>query len=82
MQEGESGFRIYPNPVYDRLTISGENIDGIIVTDITGKVLYHVIPAQPATQHTIPAATWHEGIYIIRITTGATHQVYKIRKAN
>ncbi len=80
--EGESGFRMYPNPVYDRLTISGENIDGIIVADITGKVLYHVIPAQPATQHTIPAATWHEGIYIIRITTGATHQVYKIRKAN
>ncbi len=81
MDEAGSAFVLYPNPVRDLLTIKGDNITGISASDITGKVLYSVTTT-PATVHTIPTGAWHEGIYIIRITTGEMHQVYKIRKIN
>ncbi len=81
-QEGGSAVILYPNPVRDLLTIKGSNITSINASDITGKILYSMTTERSTAIHTIPTETWNEGIYIIRVTTGTTHQIYKVQKTN
>ncbi|MDD4847355.1 MAG: agmatine deiminase family protein [Bacteroidales bacterium] len=66
IDEWDNDFKIYPNPVCDQLTIeSQENIDRLIISNMTGQIVYSAIDL-PKTA-TISIAHLPKGIYLIRI---------------
>lgn len=60
-------FDLFPNPVTDRLFISG--VDGVIdILDVTGKVVY---TSSIQSQSEISVANWEQGVYHVRIRNSA-----------
>jgi len=83
---------VYPNPVFDRLTIrlstqKPEEVN-IHVLDITGRILYQFKPTERVhgTQNfnwdgiTSSGQKLKAGIYFIKVISGKEHQVVKIIK--
>ncbi len=66
-------LKLFPNPAQSTVTISsGETINKIEITDITGKLVYHSIPKD--TKILVSLAGWENGIYIVRTFT--SNQVF------
>lgn len=60
-------FELYPNPANDKVHIRAGFIpEKIIITDITGKVLYQV-KGMPNTDYPINISSLQPGIYLVRI---------------
>jgi len=80
---GGKELTLYPNPVHDKLVIlNGSNTNEkatIVITDAAGKVVYN--ETQTLTNKVeIPSAMWSNGIYLVKITTTAGTDTYKIMK--
>lgn len=67
-----TNWTIYPNPVKDRLKISGEPITSFIVSDMTGKEI-----ASGNEVSEIDFSPFDKGIYIIRLKSQAGHIVVR-----
>jgi hypothetical protein len=67
--------QIYPNPVADRLTVTGSAIRQVAVVDISGRLVYQ-FQANGQPQLTIPVSQWGKGAYIVRVTD-ATGTVFR-----
>lgn len=60
-------IKVYPNPVQDVLTIENqEAINTIIITDITGKIVYK---SENRNDKTLNVSFLNEGVYIITVET-------------
>lgn len=76
-------FNIYPNPTTDVLNItstSTDNITGIIIYDITGKMLHEQAFETSNNQQQIDVSQLAKGIYMIEISTSKNTQAVKFLK--
>ena len=65
----ELSFAIYPNPVSEKLYVTGKNLSKVSkveVYDISGKLL-QIIPKAFATENFIDVSSYKAGVYIIAI---------------
>jgi hypothetical protein len=70
----------YPNPVQDRLNISGlSGKEDIIINDISGRTLY-MYKSDGATEMQIPISGLASGMYFVRISTSTKTKTMKIIK--
>jgi aminopeptidase N len=69
---------VYPNPVFDflRISLSESKLNGLIITDISGREVNAVFAVQGAGI-SIDARNLPSGIYIARITTNSGTRVVK-----
>ncbi|PLW99290.1 MAG: hypothetical protein C0593_03575 [Marinilabiliales bacterium] len=56
-----SDIEIFPNPFTESIKISGEGVEEIVITDVTGKVVFSPV----ATRQNINASEWTPGIYFV-----------------
>lgn len=76
-KEGYANIEIYPNPAKSFVTFeSNQQIEEIIIYDITGKTIYTEKPN--SIQFNINVENWAEAVYYIQLTT-ITGEVIKIR---
>lgn len=79
-----SGIVIFPNPTSDQVTIefsSLVDINTIIeLMDISGKVVYTTTLENNTTTHSINLQSYHEGIYLIRISNDGYTVTEKVIK--
>jgi Fungalysin metallopeptidase (M36)/Secretion system C-terminal sorting domain/Fungalysin/Thermolysin Propeptide Motif len=71
-------FTISPNPVKDRLYISGFRGNGAyeaVVTDMTGKTVLQTMVS--AGNHTINTTTLAKGMYLLELKTASSREVYR-----
>lgn len=69
--------KAYPNPVQDRLYFeTGDKILSIEVFDMQGRSL----PLDFQGNHFIDCASWHAGIYLLKMTTDKGIETFKITK--
>jgi len=66
---------IFPNPTYDNINISGENISNIEIFDFSGRKLISC-----SSTNMINIACFQKGIYVIRITSTEGVFLQKITK--
>jgi hypothetical protein len=59
-------FRIYPNPAYNYITVTGAAMQQILIYDITGRMVGELNP-NGATQSTISVSGLENGLYLLRI---------------
>lgn len=73
-------FKVYPNPTQDNwiFNSSTENIESIVIVDITGKTVKTAAPK--SNQATIDASGLTAGLYIAKITTATAAQTLKLIK--
>jgi hypothetical protein len=78
----EGNITVYPNPTSGKLKIKNEElkIENIVVTDITGKIIYRKDVACNVSIETIDLTTQPSGIYILKIETETGFFVEKIIK--
>ena len=79
----ETAFSIYPNPTTDVLNItstSTDNITGIIIYDITGKMLHEQVFETSNNQQQIDVSTLAKGMYIIELSSEKHTQKTKFIK--
>nr|WP_294934188.1 T9SS type A sorting domain-containing protein [uncultured Flavobacterium sp.] len=74
-----NGLKAYPNPVCDKLHISGmEKIISIVVYTNLGKEIKHI--DIESTNPSIDFSTFPSGIYLLKITTGSGMQELSVIK--
>jgi len=58
--------QLYPNPVQNRLHLKGnwQSLEGIIIRDVKGKVLYQEVP-----QASLDLTKLSSGIYFLQLTS-------------
>ena len=70
------GFRIFPNPVKDNLTVlltqSGKHIEYISVYDIAGKPMVRKIPLKGVHEVSLDISALREGLYILIIESSGS----------
>lgn len=74
-------FTLSPNPVRSVLNIqnpNGLNIDNFTIFDVLGKVVY----SANNTQDQVNLESLKEGVYFVKIKSGAINESYKIIKCN
>ncbi|MEO5571509.1 MAG: T9SS type A sorting domain-containing protein [Bacteroidia bacterium] len=72
---------IYPNPVIESLTVSSIFIfSEILITDISGKVIYSNNKKAVSKNLKIDSSNWKQGIYFISIVTEKGRTIKKIAK--
>ena len=59
-------FRIYPNPAYDYITVTGTAMQHVAIYDITGRVVRE-INLNDASQSKISVSGLENGMYLLRI---------------
>ena len=65
-----TSFRIYPNPVNDRLYIKAEvEIEEVVVYDIYGRQQVNKTTRQQDNEMTVDVSELNSGIYFVRIKT-------------
>ena len=57
---------VYPNPAVDEITISGVEVQQVVIADMTGKVVLRV-----ATENVVNVSSLEAGIYIIEVVDNA-----------
>jgi uncharacterized protein YjdB len=77
-----ASFSVYPNPSSDYVTIDLMNVadvdkTNIILTDLTGKVMYTKEVSQ-RSRLIIPTNSFSKGIYILSVKTGSENFVQKL----
>lgn len=69
-------FEVYPNPVFDYLTVSSkEEIGAIEVSDIVGRKIWSA--AFSDKKVIVPTNEWKAGIYFIRFKNGEVKKIQK-----
>jgi len=56
-----SDIEIFPNPFTESIKISGEGVEEIVISDVTGKVVF----SSDATHQNINASEWAPGMYFV-----------------
>jgi len=64
----ENKFRIYPNPVVDKLTIEGENIATIKVYNLIGTIIDATYVGEGTSKITLDFSNKKSSIYFLKIT--------------
>jgi hypothetical protein len=74
-QAGTNFVKLYPNPTNQTLNIESElNIDGLVIVDMTGKIVYtEVLPGS-----SIDLANLTAGIYTLILSTAESKQTYRV----
>ncbi len=72
-----SGFKLYPNPVSDRLTIVSETEAKITVIDLNGRV---VLDMENVLKKTIDTGNLPKGLYAMKVITNAGVSIHKFVK--
>jgi hypothetical protein len=67
-------YKIYPNPTTGVFTISGENITGVQIRNVSGGLIYN------SSSPDINICSQPDGIYLVKITTGTGIVTKKIMK--
>jgi len=72
LTSGESGIKLYPNPVSDELMISLTSRDKCeaVITDMLGHELFKEIIYKSNDAHAISVNELSDGIYLLQLTTG------------
>lgn len=73
----------YPNPITENnlnLRVGSQTVKSILITNISGKVVYKENKEHTMETLTIPVAGWASGIYFIRLKTGQGYQTIKVIK--
>lgn len=74
-------FSIHPNPVRDRLHVSGTDpIKTITIYDIIGRPIQHISYTSHSTEASIPVETLATGTYFVEMTTSTGRGVKKLLK--
>jgi len=76
----KSNVKVFPNPSSDFWVIQSENetIESIVLTDLTGKIIYNWNGMQNSIQ--IPSNQLNAGMYIARISVNQTEEIVKLIK--
>ena len=69
---------LYPNPTYDMVTISGQNIATVRVIDTQGRLQYMGDGGGQNT-HRIDMGTWRAGVYFVQVVLGEDAQVQTLK---
>jgi hypothetical protein len=79
-----TGFKIYPNPVRNEITISSSSASAdplqISLFDLQGRLIKKVSISVSGTNHTIDVSAIPSGFYLIKITQGLLVNTTKIIK--
>jgi len=67
---------VFPNPFTESIKISGEGVEEIVITDVTGKVVY----SSDATQQDINTSEWAPGMYLVTTLNKNLRSTLKIVK--
>jgi photosystem II stability/assembly factor-like uncharacterized protein len=80
MFETTDGFKVYPNPAHQFVTISSKEVDSfqLTVTDITGKVLLN--NSFTGVENSIDTSNFMDGIYFFTMRSDSKTQTIKIVK--
>jgi len=72
-------FNIFPNPFDDILTITGEKIEAVTVTNLMGQVVYNMRPSANAglQQVSINTAGFAKGMYFVRVNDKMVQKIVK-----
>ncbi len=73
----DSDFKLYPNPVSDRLTIVSETEAKIMVIDLNGRI---VLNMENILEKTVDTGNLPEGIYTMKVITNEGVSVHKFVK--
>jgi hypothetical protein len=77
---GKIAFKAYPNPTQSNWTFnsSQENIESIVIVNISGQTLKTVAPK--SNQANIDASDLTAGVYFAKVSTAAATQTLKLIK--
>lgn len=70
-------FSLYPNPAHNSITLSGDDIHSLVITDITGRT---VMTMNDVTVNTIDISSLHAGSYIVQMATDKGRQSLRMVK--
>lgn len=74
-----SEIKMSPNPVIDRLRISGlKASEDISATNLLGQSIYSSTTSRDALE--IDTQNWRAGIYLIKISSGSANKTFKVAK--
>ncbi|MDR3269366.1 MAG: DUF4465 domain-containing protein [Tannerella sp.] len=71
--------QLYPNPVVDRLIVSGSAIRQVTITDLSGRTVYQY-QASDQARLTIPVSAWAKGVYVVSVWDNSGRSTHKIIK--
>ncbi len=76
----KKSFKVSPNPTKDQWTFSSENedIESVVIMDISGKVLVSLVPKNTVCQ--ADGSSFKSGVYLARVTTLHSSSTIKILK--
>lgn len=69
-ENGTDGFKLYPNPVKDVLTIRGDNIETIAVYNALGQKVDEIKTLENTI--TVSTAGYNDGVYFVKINDNQT----------
>jgi hypothetical protein len=72
-----TAVRVYPNPVVDRLLVSGAALEHVTVTDMGGRTVFR-LRAGGESQLSIPAGSWAKGVYVVRVVDRSGTSSHKV----
>lgn len=70
-------YSIYPNPSSGNFTIEGEEITGVMIRDIFGKIIYTLADLQ-SSEIAIDLSAFAKGVYLVTISNTEKTQTQKI----
>ncbi len=73
--QNNSDISIYPNPAIDQVTIKGDIITQISISDISGSIIYKQETSSAYT--TINTSSWPNGLYMVTIHLSDSSTVYR-----
>lgn len=76
----KNSIKVYPNPVYDQIYISGESIVGVDLLDLNGKIILSKKNHANETLFNFNLTSISTGLYFLRITYDQSTSVTKFIK--
>ncbi len=72
----KSEVEIFPNPFTEAITISADGVNEVIITDITGRIVF----SSEQILQTINTSDWAQGMYFVTTIIGEERNTFKVLK--
>ena len=76
--EGTADVMLYPNPVKDLLTITGDSINEVVVRSVLGQTMYEFHGCTDVLE--VPTRSLSPGVYVVNVRTDSGNRVLRVMK--
>ena len=76
----KNNFKLFPNPVSDKLTIEGEKIVGVEILDLNGKVILKKKNSKTVSHLNFDVGSIPNGIFLVKTTFDNYISITKLLK--